>query len=52
MGLELFEALLDIRLPAEAALREINLRPPGAGTSSMMPRPRRRRRRRGAGEVE
>jgi hypothetical protein len=46
MGLELFEGLLDIRLPdAEAALREIDLRPPGAGVG-VMPRPRRHGRRR------
>jgi hypothetical protein len=45
-GLELFESLLDIRLPdAEAALREIDLRPLGAGISTMARhRPRRRRR--------
>lgn len=47
-GLELFEALLDIRLPdAEAALREIDLRPPGREVRGM-PRRHRRQRRRGA----
>src|SRR5262249_45006254 len=50
MGLELFEALLDIRLPdAEAALREIDLRPPGAVGGMPPIRPRRPRRRRNGG---
>jgi nucleoside phosphorylase len=45
MGLELFEALLDIRLPdAEAALREIDLRPPGKDVRVLPQRHRRRRR--------
>lgn len=49
MGLELFEALLDISLPdAEAALREIDLRPPGKDVGVMPRRHRRRRPRRGA----
>ncbi len=46
MGLELFEALLDMQLPdAEAALREIDNRPPEAGVRIQPPRPRQRRRR-------
>jgi hypothetical protein len=49
MGLELFEALLDFRLPdAEVALREIDLRPPGRDVGVMPRRHRRRRPRRGA----
>jgi hypothetical protein len=47
LGLELFEALLDIHLPdAEAALREMDLRPPGAGGQALPRLAARRHRRR------